>query len=73
MRGPKSILNYLIGSATRNSRNTALAGNNNSLWGTVGGMIVGGILGTMALPVIGTLLGCFVGGLLGSTFNYARS
>lgn len=49
------------------------AGNNNDLWGTVGGAIVGGILGSFALPVVGTLLGLFIGGLLGSSFNYARS
>lgn len=48
------------------------AGNNNTIWGVIGGAIVGGLLGTMVFPVIGSLAGAFVGGLLGSTVNYAR-
>lgn len=72
VKGPKSILKYLLGSGTRNTRNMVRAGNNNTIWGVIGGAIVGGLLGTMVFPVIGSLAGAFVGGLLGSTVNYAR-
>lgn len=72
MRGPKSILNYLLGSGTKNWEDTTRAGANNRLWSFIGGAIVGAAVGSLAFP-IGTVLGFFIGGLLGSTFNYARS
>lgn len=72
MRGPKEILKYIFGSGTGNTRNMVRAGRNNSTWGTVGGAIVGALLGSIAFP-IGTILGLFVGGLLGSALNYGKA
>lgn len=66
--GLKDLLRYAGGSAGRNGPNMVRAGNNNVLWGAVGGAL----LGSVAFPV-GTILGAFVGGLLGSTVRYGRS
>lgn len=79
MKGPKNWLrelkasfNYFIGSAWGNLLNMFRAGRNNRAKSALGGIIVGGLLGSVAFPV-GTILGAVVGGLLGSTISYKLS
>lgn len=73
MKGPRDILRYLIGSAGKNPENTTRAGLQNWKWGLIGGVIAGGLLGTVPYPIVGTLLGAFFGGLFGSGVGYALS
>lgn len=72
MRDPISVFKYLIGSIVGNGVALIRAGANKTSWGTIGGAIVGGILGS-SIPIVGTILGFLVGGLLGAGLNYAVS
>lgn len=63
---------YGIGVAVNATLNMFRAGNNKFMWGTLGGIAVGALLGT-SVPIIGNIIGAFVGGVVGSTVSYFLS
>lgn len=63
-------IKYAFGVTLNATRNMFRAGNNNVLWGTIGGFVVGAFLGT---SILGNVVGTFVGGVIGSSISYFLS
>lgn len=72
MAGLRDTLKYALKSVTGNLINLARAGWNRASWQMLGGVIVGGTIGSVA-PIAGNIMGAAVGGLLGSATKYYLS